>query len=309
MRKVLAIAQKDYVETVRTRMFLLTVLVPTAIMVLAVVFAGREMREERERAAARGEGAPAGLEVDRPLDAAGVEPGAEADGPEQSGRLVAAFAAMFLMFMGIVTSAGHLVSSVVEEKSSRVIEVLLSAVSPLELMAGKIIGLAGVGVTFVALFAASMLVAAASQGFVPSVEPAVVACFIVYYLLGYVLVASLFAAAGSACNTMKETQAIMFPLTFIFVLPMATWHVIAGNPEGWLARALSAFPPTTAMVMTVRIAIMPEVPVLDVALSFVVLAASVPLAVWACARIFRTGVLMYGKPPKLRDLLRWAREA
>ncbi len=131
--------------------------------------------------------------------------------------------------------------------------------------------------------------------------------FLIYYVLGFLLISSIYAAIGSACNTLKEAQTMMFPLMLVIVLPMVGWFWIAQNPDGLPAIYLSLFPLTAPMMMTLRIAVLPEIPLLQILISIVLLAASVPLAVWAAAKIFRTGILMYGKPPSLRELVRWVR--
>ena len=93
----------------------------------------------------------------------------------------------------------------------------------------------------------------------------------------------------------------------MFVVPMVAWFYIAQHPEGPLAVILSFIPPVTPMVMILRIAALPDLPPLQVIASILVLAASIPVAMWASAKIFRIGVLMYGKPPSLRELARWVR--
>ena len=108
-------------------------------------------------------------------------------------------------------------------------------------------------------------------------------------------------------NTLKEAQTMMLPLMLVFLAPMMIWMQFAQNPDGWPAVALSVFPPTAPMVMMLRIAVRPGLPLFQIAASILLLAVSVPTALWAAAKIFRTGILMYGKPPTLRELLRWVR--
>jgi len=221
--------------------------------------------------------------------------------------LMGAFFFLFLMFMAIVSTGQMLITSLIEEKGSRVVEVLLAAVSPLQLMAGKIMGLAGVWFTFAIICGGVVWTAAAFSGLPHTMNLQHIAWFFLYFVLGFLLMSSLYAAVGSACNTLKEAQTMMLPLMLIFVLPMVLWMHIAQNPDGWPAIALSLFPPTAPMVMIMRIAVRPALPLLQILTSLVLLAASVPVAIWAAAKVFRTGILMYGKPPKLRELLRWVR--
>jgi ABC-2 type transport system permease protein len=220
----------------------------------------------------------------------------------------AAFFFLFLMFFTIVTSAQALLTALIEERSSRIVEVLLSAVSPFQLMAGKILGLAGIGLTLAAACTAAVLGAAASQGLLAGQSLGGLAYFLPYFLLGFLLIASLYAAVGAACNTLKEAQTMMLPVLLIFMLPMMAWMAILQHPGSWPVVALSVFPPTAPMVMVLRMASGPPVPAGQVIASLGLLALSAPLVMWGAARAFRTGVLMYGKPPKLGELLRWMRQ-
>ncbi len=221
--------------------------------------------------------------------------------------MMGAFFFLFLMFMAIVSTGQMLLTSLIEEKSSRVIEVLLSAVSPLQLMGGKILGLAGVGFTFAIACGGTIWTAAAFAGLPSPMSVFGVGWFFIYFVLGFLLMSSVYAAVGSACNTLKEAQTMMFPVMLIYLLPMMAWMYFAQNPDGWPAIALSLFPPTAPMLMILRIAVCPDLPLLQILASILLLAASVPAAIWAAAKVFRTGVLMHGKPPKLRELVRWVR--
>jgi ABC-2 type transport system permease protein len=227
---------------------------------------------------------------------------------DQVASLMIPFFFMFLMFTGIVGMGQHMLSSVIEEKNSRVIEVLLSALSPLELMAGKILGLAGIGLTVVALWSGAAFGVGRWQGIAFAVDPAILPWLALYYVLGFLLVTSILAGIGSVCNTVKEAQSLMMPVMMMFIVPMVAWFPLARDPEGLLARLLSFVPPMTPLIMALRLAASREVPLVDVVATLVVLAASVPLAAWAAARVFRVGILMYGKRPRLREVLRWVRQ-
>jgi len=215
---------------------------------------------------------------------------------------------MFMMFMGIFGMGQHMITSVIEEKNSRVMEVLLSAVSPFELMAGKIAGLGGIALTVIGLWTAAAYGAVRWKGFEIEVPRELVLYFIVYYVLGFLLFSSVLAGIGSICNTIKEAQGLMMPLSLLLVIPMVAWYNLAQHPEGTLARALSFVPPLTPMVMVLRISASSDLSVIEILASMVVLGLSVPAVVWAGAKVFRTGVLMYGKRPSLGELLRWVRQ-
>ncbi len=224
------------------------------------------------------------------------------------GRMMVPFAFMYLIFLGIVGMGQHMISSIIEEKNSRIIEVLLSAVSPFELMAGKIAGLATVGLAVMALWSIAGYGVARWQGIRIDVGADLVAYGLIYYVLGFVLFSAILAGVGSVCNTIKETQSLMMPITLVFILPMIFWVRLAQEPNGPLARVLSYVPPVTPMVMILRLSSGTEVWVGEVILSILVLIAGVLLSVWAAAKVFRTGILLYGKRPSAREILRWVRE-
>ncbi|MBM4080644.1 MAG: ABC transporter permease [Planctomycetes bacterium] len=250
-------------------------------------------------------------ELNRPAVVEQIEVDEKSAKPKDRDKAAAAmfapFGLMFLMFIGITVSSQGLLTSVIEEKNSRVMEVLLAAVSPFELMAGKILGLAGVGLTLMAVWGGVGWAAALRFGVVEAAVPPYLGYFLVYFALGYLLVASLMAAIGSGFNNLKETQGVLAPIMIVFVIPMVLWPLLAQQPNGALATITSFIPPLTPMVMMLRLAASPKVPLAQIIGSILVLAASVPLAIWAAAKIFRVGILMYGKPPSLRELLRWLR--
>ncbi|HUU30356.1 MAG TPA: ABC transporter permease [archaeon] len=214
---------------------------------------------------------------------------------------------LMLMFFGIFATSQGLLMSVIEEKTSRVIEQLLSSVSPFQLMAGKILGQSGVGFTLVSLYGAAAYGTAAYRGMADVATGGIIVYFIIYFVLGFLLISSMLAAVGSACNTIKESQNLMGPIMILLMLPMIAWFFIAQHPEATLSIVLSFIPPITPMVMVIRIAAQPDLAFFQIFASIVLLALSVPAVMWASAKIFRTGILMYGKPPSLREILRWLR--
>ena len=214
---------------------------------------------------------------------------------------------LFLMFFGIFTTSQGLLMSVIEEKASRVIEVLLSSVTPFELMAGKILGQSAVGFTLVGLYGTASYITATASGMEGILKAGMFVCFIMYFIPGFLLIASILAAIGSVCNTVKESQSLMGPVMIIFMFPMFMWMHIVQQPESTLSVILSFVPPITPMIMMLRIASLPDFPVIQFIASVALLVVSVIVAMWLSAKIFRTGILMYGKPPSLRELFRWMR--
>jgi ABC-2 type transport system permease protein len=216
---------------------------------------------------------------------------------------------MFLMFMGIYANGQQMLTSIIEEKSSRVIEVLLSAVSPFQLMAGKILGIAGIGLTVIALWGIAAYATANWQGLNIEVPVELMLYFAVYYILGFLLFTSILAAIGSVCNTIKEAQSLMMPISFLFILPIMAWPLFVEHPEGTMAKAASFFPLLTPMVMILRISSSSDVSLIEILATMVVLAVAVLAVMWMSAKIFRTGILMYGKRPNLTEILRWLRQS
>ncbi|MHC4574275.1 MAG: ABC transporter permease [Planctomycetota bacterium] len=224
-------------------------------------------------------------------------------------QMMVPFFFMYLMFLGIFLAGQHMLTSVIEEKSSRVVEVLLSAISPFELMSGKIIGLVGIGLTVIGLWAGAAYGAARWKGLNVEVTGELLMYFVVYYILGFVLFSAIMAGIGSICNTLKETQSLMMPVSLICIVPLVSWFNLAKHPDGTYARVLSFVPPLTPMVMVLRLSASPDIRLVEVLGSAALLVAAVLAVMWASSKVFRTGILMYGKRPGLREVLRWLRES
>jgi ABC-2 type transport system permease protein len=224
---------------------------------------------------------------------------------EISTVIMTPFFFLFLMFLGCFSMNQQMLTSVIEEKSSRIMELLLSAVSPMELMAGKILGLSAVGFLLIASWGVSMFFTAQYRNMGELVTPDMVGYFVIYYILGFLLFSSMFAAIGSAFNSVREAQALITPISLIFVIPLIGWFWFAHNPQSPATILLSYFPPLTPMMMILRISAFPYISPIEIFLSILLLCASVPAVIWVSAKIFRTGVLMYGKPPTLREIFHW----
>ena len=222
-------------------------------------------------------------------------------------RMMVPFFFMFMIYMGIIGIGQQMLSSVIEEKNSRIVEMLLSAASPFELMAGKILGLAAIGFTIVGLWCAVSYASVLWKGITIDITGKLMFYFVVYYVLGFLLFSSLLAAIGSVCNTLKETQELMMPVILILVFPMIAWFKLVQSPDGILARVLSLVPPVSPLVMPLRISAGSNVGIVEILASVGLLAGSVLLTMWLAAKIFRTGILMYGKRPSLHEIFRWLR--
>jgi len=216
------------------------------------------------------------------------------------------FLAIFLVTT-IFVSSGYLLQGVAEEKESRVIEIIVSSIRPVELMAGKVIGLGALGLTQVLIWIASAVgfsggaVAFLAVAGAVSIPARVLVLGAVYYLLGFTLYAILMAGIGALGTTMQESQQLASIFSFFAAIPYMISGFLFANPNVIVARVLSFFPLTAPTMMMLRLPLA-QVPWVDVAGSIAVLLISIPAALWAGAKLFRMGLLIYGKRPTLREI-------
>ncbi len=219
--------------------------------------------------------------------------------------LPAAF--MILLLVSVMTSGQYLLTSTVEEKSNRVVEVLLSAVSPMELMTGKILGQMAVGLLVLVLYAGLGLLALVSFATLGLIDPVLLVFLLIFFVLAFFMFASMMAAIGSAVNEMREAQSLMTPIMMILMIPWLLWMPISREPNSLLAIGLSFVPPFSSFVMLLRMTSVSPPPMWQAWLSIAVGAAGVYAALWFAAKVFKVGLLMYGKPPTFGTLVKWAR--
>lgn len=222
---------------------------------------------------------------------------------------------VYLLWIAIFSIIQMLLNNTIEEKSNRIIEVLLSSVTPGELMMGKLAGIAAVGMTMVTTWIGSLVVVLAwksgaqseiaSELFKVLRTTHLVPAFAVYFLFGYLLYGGLILTIGSICNTLKEAQNYMGPIVLILTVPLMTMMFIPKDPNGTLATVLSWIPLYTPFVMMNRGAADP--PLFDVIGTIILLAISTLVVLWLSGKIFRIGILRTGQPPKLIELIRWLR--
>lgn len=225
------------------------------------------------------------------------------------------FAAAILIYICLFIYGAQVMRGVIEEKTSRIVEVVISSVKPFQLMLGKIIGIGLVGLTQFLLWIIFSTLASkvASSELIPNTVLSaiqtipvgyVLVTFLIYFLGGYLLYSALFAAVGSAVDNETETQQFMFPITLplLFTYIMA-FSFIVNNPNSSLSFWLSMIPFTSPIAMMVRIPF--GVPPWQLYLSISLLIAGFILTTWIAARIYRVGILMYGKKTSYRELLKW----
>lgn len=217
---------------------------------------------------------------------------------------------MMLLWISAFTGGQYLLTTTIEEKSNRIMEVLLSATSPMELMVGKILGQMAVGLFILGVYATVGFGALSTFALLDLLDPANIGYLIVYFFIAYFFVAALMAAVGSAVSDVHEAQSLIGPVMMVLVLPMILMPAIITDPNSTLALVLSFVPPVSPFMMVLRIAASTEpLPFWQIGLSIAIGVGSVVVAAWAAAKIFRIGALMYGKPPNFLTLLRWIRMA
>ena len=216
---------------------------------------------------------------------------------------------MFLLWIATFACGQQLLSSTIEEKSSRVMEVLLSAVSPLQLLTGKIIGQMSVGMLMLGMYGGLGIAALVYKNMGDMVVMMNLLYFALYFFIAFFTIASLMAAIGSAVSDIREAQALLGPIMIVLVIPMMLWLPLLRNPNSTFAQIVSFIPPVSPFVMVLRISGSEPVPQWQIPATLVLGFISVGVALWAAAKVFRIGVLMYGKPPNFRTLVRWIRMA
>ncbi len=230
---------------------------------------------------------------------------------DHAGAAVAsAWGMYFLMYFVILFYGMNVARSIIEEKTSRVFEVLLATVRPSEMLAGKVIGVGSVGLTQVGIWIVVATVALKSQAFgqdlhiLPSAGQT--ALFVLFFVLGYTLYSSIASALGAMTNSEQELQQLqiflMLPLIFSSLI---IFNVIT-NPDGPIAQVFSFVPFTAPLIMYTRV-IVGKPDALAVTLSLAGLVVTIAIVLWLASRIYRVGILMYGKKPNLPEIMRWLR--
>jgi ABC-2 type transport system permease protein len=248
----------------------------------------------------------------------------------------------FMMYLVIFIYGSMVMRSVMEEKLSRIVEVMVSSVRPIQLMMGKLIGVGGVGLTQLALWAVLIpIVLSIATLFLPGMDPSqmtgmadvaqidpqaaddfsgkqiiaaifnmkwwlILPVFVIFFLGGYFIYSSLFAAMGSAINEdMGEGQQLMLPIVIVVLIAFYMLFPVLANPNGNLAVVASLFPLFSPIIMPARLAFDP--PWWQIILSIVLMLATVWFFIWLTSRIYRVGILMYGKKATIKEMIKWLR--
>lgn len=232
----------------------------------------------------------------------------QAEEVDEARALGVPVAVLFLMYITVMSSAPQLLNSVIEEKMSRISEVLIGSVTPFQLMMGKLVGSVAVSTLLAAIYiAGGLIVAEYWGGYASAVTPRILGWFALFLVMSVMIFGSAFIAIGAACNDLKDSQSMMTPVMVLVMLPMFTWASVLRAPDGMMATVLSLVPTAAPFLMMLRISLQPGPPFWQILLSLVLMAATVVLVVWAAGRIFRTGLLMQGKSATVAEMLRWVR--
>ncbi len=244
--------------------------------------------------------------VNRQATTAGGQPGIKAAEKIDPVRTaIVPIVLMYVMFFVIMTSTPQLLNSVIEEKMSKISEVLLGSVSPFELMMGKLVGQTGIAAVLAALYIGGGYGVALYYGYADVVSIPLLLAMVLFLVLAILLYGSLYMAVGAACSELKDAQSLMMPVILMSMFPVMIWPAILKDPASPLSVGLSLFPPASPYLMLMRLGMQPAPPAWQVALAITGTTLTALFCIWAAGKIFRTGLLMQGKAPSFRELARW----
>ena len=241
----------------------------------------------------------------------------------------------FVIYAAMFIYGAYVIQGVLEEKTTRVIEVMVSSVRPFQMLMGKVLGIGAVGIVQMVVWSLLMLAAVFFAGSivtlfvnptelslpvtatqdeilqavdfaVPSIKPSVFVWFVLFFIGGYLLYSSLFAAVSSLVEQQQDAQGLLMPIYLLIIIPIMFMVFFVESPNSTLAVVLSMVPFFSPILMVVRVAVT-EVPFWQVGLAYSLLLSTFVGAMWVSSRIYRVGILMYGKKPNIKDLIRWIR--
>jgi ABC-2 type transport system permease protein len=224
---------------------------------------------------------------------------------------------LMILYTSILLWGQMVMTSVIEEKTSRVVEVMAAGVSSTTLLSGKLLGVGAAGLTqflvwSLSLFGASLVMAGPLAGTfpfpMPEVTPLMLVSFVLFFLLGFLFYAALYASIGAAVNTVQEAQNFVWPVMTPIIVGMVSFPAAIEAPDGPLSVAMSMIPGISPLIMFLRIVVLTP-PLWQIALSIALLGLGIAGVLWVSARVYRVGILMYGKRPTFPEILKWMRHA
>lgn len=252
-------------------------------------------------------------DLTRGLDLKTIRVSESGEREDQGAAFLFAVILLMILYTSILMWGQVVMTSVIEEKTSRVVEVMASGVPSTTLLAGKLLGVGAAGLTqflvwSLSLFGASLVMAGPLAGSfpMPEVTPLMLVSFVLFFLLGFYFYAALYAAIGSAVNTVQEAQNLVFPVMTPIIIGMVSFPAAIEAPDGAFSVAMSMVPGISPLIMFLRIVVLTP-PVWQIALSIALLALGIVGVLWVSARVYRVGILMYGKKPTFPELVKWVR--
>lgn len=209
------------------------------------------------------------------------------------------------LFMSIMNAGGYLLNGIIEEKENKVVEVLLSTISPTELLSGKIVGLGGLGILQVGIWITGVVIITSFLK-IPLVSLEKGILIMILFILGYLFYSSIFAMIGSISTSTRDSQQISALVSFIVFIPLLLFFGIVQNPNMTFIRILGMIPPFIPTIMIMRI-LLSEVSLIDIIISMIILSLSVIVSAKVASKIFKIGILMHGQKPSFNEVLRWVR--
>lgn len=246
----------------------------------------------------------------------------KATGESGEASFLLAYVMGFLLYISVVLFGQQTMMSVIEEKTSRIMEILASSLRPFQMLLGKVLGVGAVGLLQMGIWVGTVYLVGRNRTVlagllnvpvetmqslpIPSIPTDLLVVFLTYFGLGFLLFGALFAAVGSMVNSTQEAQQAISGVIMVIMVGFFGVFAVIKDPSGGLGTTLSLIPFTAPFVMPVRWS-MSSVPLPQLALSLVIMVAALLGVVWVAGRIYRTGILMYGKKPTLREVFRWVR--
>ena len=273
-----------------------------------------------------------GVVVGTRLSAAGLDPGKVKDltrgldlktirlsetgeREDKGAAMIFSIILLMILYISILMWGQMVMTSVIEEKTSRVVEVMASGVTPTTLLAGKLLGVGAAGLTqflvwSLSLFVVSVATAGPMLGSLsmPEITPLMLVSFVLFFVLGFLFYASLYAAIGAAVNTVQEAQNFVWPVMMPIILAMVCFPAALEAPDGALAVTMSMVPGMSPLIMFLRIVVLTP-PLWQIGLSIGLLGLGIVGVVWVASRVYRVGILMYGKRPTFPEIVKWVRHA
>ena len=216
---------------------------------------------------------------------------------------------MMILLFSVMSGAPQLLNSVIEEKMSRISEVLIGSVTPFELMMGKLAGCVAVSLLLAGVYVVGGIGIARYFGYGDIIRASDIGWLLLFLSMASFMFGSVFITIGAACSDLKDAQGMMPPAMLLLMLPWLTWFAILNAPDSPISVGLSFFPTATPFLMLLRIMLPPGPPVWQVALSVAISAVTTLAMVYAAGKIFRTGLLMQGKAATVGEMWRWVRSS